>query len=164
MTALFMTLRRTSWPSLALLSKSYQQRVWYGCPRKKCHEDKGNWTYAVLYFWMLHRMSEPQHQDNAMLLLSTTYSSLAANAPYTDTTLSMAGDVIECLLADVRMTGPMVPRHLLKARLAACKCISEFCDACGQLVQVLCDSEPVSCAHFVDPRAVIQAALSSIWT
>ena len=61
----------------------------------------------MMYYWLLER-AQALKPDNALFALSATCASLAVDAPYTDMSLSMTGDVVEVILADVRYTGPEI--------------------------------------------------------
>ena len=83
--------------------------------------DLGNYKYAFL-FCSLARLSRNEKHDIEALfeILGKKYTTLAINAPYTDTMLWKKGDVIECILAKSLLTGAAtdpdlkVPRHAMQ--------------------------------------------------
>ena len=134
-------------------------------PSCRSSTDAGNWIYFFLYVWMVQRARVlPDQQGNSLLLLGTRYASLHLDALYTGTTVEIAGDVIECLLAEARLTGPVVCPRQRTLRISAGHHMREFCNQASHLVQILCDNEFVSCKQFLDPREILQDAHSLIWT
>ena len=84
-------------------------------------QDGGNWYYTVLYLLMWQASSS--HSEGAtchglLLALADKYSALQFDAPYSDTTVSLQGDVIECLLATSRSKGSSICNEVRKDRQA----------------------------------------------
>ena len=84
-------------------------------------QDGGNWYYTVLYLLMWQASSS--HSEGAtchalLLALAEKYSALQFDAPYTDTTVSLQGDVIECILATTRSKGSSICIEVRKDRQA----------------------------------------------
>ena len=84
-------------------------------------QDGGNWYYTVLYLLMWQASSS--HSEGAtchrlLLALADKYSALRCDAPYSDTTICLQGDVIECLLATTRSKGSSICIEVRKDRQA----------------------------------------------
>ena len=105
--------------------------------------DKGNGKYSVL-FNFLYRMCQKEQlqtgqQDTlrAMKDLIARYPALDIHSTYTQCSVSMEGDVIECIIYTCRFTGPAVDEEVKKAREQMHNSIKQFIDELDDLERIL---------------------------
>ena len=104
--------------------------------------DFGNWTYSIVY-WL---MWEFAHGTPLMQMLTTSaqrYPSLHPDAGYTETSVSMQGDVIELILEKCRLTGPAIEQSVREDRLHTSLAFRELVQRIETLLWVISDHEYV---------------------
>ena len=135
---------------------SHQGAVYMGKGR---YRDAGNWTYSVVYQFMCETASGTELEPILSSLMGL-YTSLEASAPYTYTTLSMQGDVVETILELCRYTGPSVPKHDIEELVAVNKAIKTMCNAINGLRRVISNFEQVPDSEFMAPEVFAKTVRS----
>ena len=108
---------------------------------KKRRLDLGNYKYAFL-FCSLARLSRHEKNDTEALfkLLGKTYTTLAINAPFTDTMLWKKGDVMECILSKSLLTGAAIDADLKVHRHGMQQSFREFDAAIDDVYRMIFQS------------------------
>jgi hypothetical protein len=120
-------------------------------------KDAGNWYYTVLFLLMWHASSSSTDQacHQLLLALADRYSALRFDAPYTDTTISLQGDVIECILATTRSKGPSISTEDCKDRQAAHDNIKKVLEGLRKCIWFIKDGEHFSVNDLPPTRAFV---------
>lgn len=119
-------------------------------------QDGGNWYYTVLYLLMLQVSSSHSEGGTChglLLALADKYSALQFDAPYTDTTVSLQGDVIECILATTRSKGASISVEVRKDRQAVHDNISKVLEGLRRCMFFLAYDEHL-CVDDLPPTRV----------
>ena len=96
-----------------------------------------------------------------LVALAAKYTSLLPEAPYTLLTISMQGDVIECILASCREQGPAVEANYCADRIATNKYIKNLCEGVYVLRRIISDGEDLPLSA-LPPTAVFVKNIQSI--
>jgi len=136
--------------------------------RRGHKHDDGNFRYKCMVH-ILREYSElpsvcntqvmTQRFDDVFLALAARYPSLAPLAVDSPSSLSMYGDIIEFVLADVRMTGRAVPTPLTRVRIAIGSHFRALSDALEEQEHILC-SEYVTVARRPQTADVVRTMLA----
>lgn len=124
------------------------------------YRDPGNWTYSVVYL-LLWNSVEGTSLKPLLVALAAKYTSLLPEAPYTLLTISMQGDVIECILASCREQGPAVEANYCADRIATNKYIKNLCEGVYLLRRIISDGEDLPLSA-LPPTAVFVKNIQSI--
>ena len=121
-------------------------------------QDGGNWYYTVLYLLMWQASSS--HSEGAtchalLLALADKYSALQFEAPYQETTVSLQGDVIECILATTRSQGDSISIEVRKDRQAVHDNISKVLEGLQRCMFFLAYEEHVSVDNLPPTRLFV---------
>jgi len=103
-------------------------------------------------------MWEFAHETLLMQMLTKSaewYSSLHPDAGYTDTSVSMQGDVIELILERCRLTGYAIEPSVCKDRLQTSQAFKPLCERINTLLRVISDGEDVKCDDLPAPSVFV---------
>lgn len=80
--------------------------------------DIGNWRYSVIFNKMIKAAEEIEDPTCLSFFqqLTSSYPTCRFDADYTDNSISMKGDVIECILATCNLRGPAVDKNSVQDR------------------------------------------------
>ena len=133
---------------------SNQGYVWFA--NRKQHIDLGNWKYAFLFEFLVH-FADCGHP---ILALGDHYQSLKADHEFSVSSMELRADVIECMLAGCRETGPCVPEELKAVRVELHAKIKQFLEKVDKLTRWLVDFNQD--AVWLNPKTVYRAAMDSL--
>ena len=120
--------------------------------------DLGNWKYSVLYCWMYaasfscHECQECQTHFHA---LSERYATLRIDAPYTDNSIEMKGDVMECILYTASHTGDAIEPSMRQDRLQTKNDIRQVDIFLNRLLNIVADGDHLPVSALPSPVFVI---------
>lgn len=120
--------------------------------------DLGNWKYSVLYCWMYsasfscHECQECQTHFQA---LSERYATLRIDAPYTDNSIAMKGDVMECILYTATHTGDAIEPSMRQDRLQTKNDIRQVDIFLNRLLNIVADGDHLPVSALPSPVFVI---------
>ena len=120
--------------------------------------DLGNWKYSVLYCWMYsasfscHECQECQTHFQA---LSERYATLRIDAPYTDNSIEMKGDVMECILYTATHTGDAIEPSVRQDRLQTKNDIRQVDIFLNRLLNIVADGDHLPVSALPSPGFVI---------
>ena len=137
---------------------SHRGALYYGKGRYK---DAGNWKYSVAYL-LLCRCSPGTDLERILQELMKIYASLDPSAHYSYPSLSMQGDVIECILEACRETGPVVDKDTIAQRVAANKELKFVCEHVEELRKVICNYQRVSDSEWPAPAVFVETVDSTL--
>ena len=123
------------------------------------YKDAGNWTYSVAYL-LLCSCSPGTDLEPMLRELMRMYPSSDVNAHYSYASLSMQGDVIECILEPCRETGPAVDKDTVTHRVAANKDLKVVCMQVKQLRKVISDYQQVPDSEWPPPAEFVKTVHS----
>ena len=103
------------------------------------HWDAGNLAYSLLWQLILEDLGVSCPEHPALKLL-TTYPSLEMEARSLGS-MELQGDMIECLLATVRLRGPIIPKETSRERELVHSQVRQFASECTFLKLHLKDTE-----------------------
>lgn len=85
---------------------------------KRRFVDIGNWKYSVIFNMMIKAAEEIEDPTCLSFFqqLTSSYPTCRFDADYTDNSISMKGDVIECILATCNLRGPAVDKNSVHDR------------------------------------------------
>ena len=139
---------------LGFTRSQFKQHSLCGCVWiDRRHVDIGNYRYAVLYqmLWRFAIFNNLNSIVESFESLSKMYSSLALKADFTKHSIVKKGDVIECVLADCRFTGPATNAEVRRDRIAFNSAMKGFSVAVDRLLNFTYLLEwPALNRHFID--------------
>jgi hypothetical protein len=114
---------------------SYSGCVWRG----KRWVDEGNYSYAIMYFLLYARAREGTYLRELFNRLGVRYESLDPQGGHdSEASLSLQGDVIECILSHTVETGLAIDADVRADRLATNMAIRSLADLFEDLTRQLC--------------------------
>ena len=122
------------------------------------HVDIGNYRYAVLYqlLWRFAIFNNLNSIVESFESLSKMYSSLALKAYFTKHSIENKGDVIECVLADCRFTGPAINAEVRRDRIAFNEAMKGFRVVVDRVLNCTYLLEwPALNRHFIDANLFV---------
>ena len=125
---------------------------------KNSFQDIGNWKYAMLYLLMFRaslsigeKCSLPFHK------LAEKYATLKLNAAYTENSVEMMGDCMECILYTSSHAGPIIPESVRKDRLSVHQIIKNVNEFFDKLLSFVFDGESYTVSQLPSPSFVIDS-------
>ena len=120
--------------------------------------DIGNWKYAVLYLLMFRSSLRIGEQCSLPFQnLAEKYASLKLNAKYTNNSVEMMGDCMECILHTSSHTGPIIPDLVRRDRLLAHQIIKKVNEFLDRMLHYVFDGESYTVAELPAPGFVVAA-------
>lgn len=116
-------------PSAAVKQRSYSGFVWMG--KKLGWKDQGNYWYMVLFKMMQATTMYGDHVfSQELLMFEARWPSISTGSQQG---WSLAGDIIECILAETYECGPAVPLERQRVLLELQALAKQICLACDRL-------------------------------
>ena len=141
-------------PRQEFKSESNKGYVWFASGKR--YVDLGNWMYAFLFEFLVHNAD----YDHPILALGNHYSSLKAHHEFSLKSMELRADVIECMLAGCRETGPCVPEDVKAIRVELHDKVKQILAKVDQLTRWLVDFNRD--AVWLNPSIVYRAAMHSL--